>query len=117
MQVIFILCQIRDATTKQAIVNAFGSICEDIAGGLNADNWKTYDSMFNIMWNAVLFAEVYTPLYPPEHVLCHNWYLIFPLVNKVIFFSPNLILLFAIAVAIKRHYLFLIQILIKYSFT
>ena len=80
-------------TTKQAIVNAIGSICEVIAGGLGADNWKTYDSTFNIMWNAILFAGVYTPLFPPECVLRHNWYLIFPLVETVSFFSPNVILL------------------------
>ena len=37
---ILILCQIVDVTTKQAVVNAIGSICEDNAGGLSADNWK-----------------------------------------------------------------------------
>ena len=33
---------------------------------------KTYDFMFNIMWNAILFAGVYTPLFPLEHVLHHT---------------------------------------------
>ena len=45
---ILILCRIGDATTKQAIVNAIGSVCEDIAGGLSSDNWKTYDSTFTL---------------------------------------------------------------------
>ena len=85
---ILILCRIGDVTTKQAIVNAIGSDREDIAGGLSADDRKTYDSTFNIMWNAVLFAGVYTPLFPPERVLCHDWYLIFPLVDTVSFFFP-----------------------------
>ena len=57
---------------KQAIIYVIGSICEDIAGGLSADNWKTCDSALNKLWNAVLFAGVYTPLFPPERILCHD---------------------------------------------
>ena len=57
------------------------------------------------MWNAVLFAGGYTPLFPPERALRHNWYLIFPLVDMVSFFSPNVILPFAIAAAVARQYL------------
>ena len=53
---ILILCQIGDLTTKQAIIIAVGSICKDIAGGLSAENWKTYDSTFNIMWKAAPFT-------------------------------------------------------------
>ena len=83
---ILILCRIRDATTKQAIVNAIGSVWEDIAGDLSADNWETYGSTFIIVWNAILFAGVYTPLFPPERALHQDWYLIFPLVNTVSFF-------------------------------
>ena len=57
------------------------------------------------MWNAVLFTGVYTPLFPPERVLCHNWYLMFPYVDMVSFFSPNFILPFAIAFVVARQYL------------
>ena len=60
------VCQIMDSTTKQATVNTNGSVCEEILGGLSINNWKTYDSALNIMWNAVLFAGVYTPFSPPE---------------------------------------------------
>ena len=88
-----ILCWIGDATTKQAIVNAISFVHEDIAGGLSADNWKTYESTFNIMWNAVLFFGVYTTLFPPERVLNHNFTLIFPLVDTGSYFSPDLFFL------------------------
>ena len=91
-------------TTKQAIVNAIGSVREDIAGGLSADDRKTYDSTFNIMWNAVLFVGVYTPLFPPERVLRHNLYLIFPLVDMDSFFFPEIKHPFAIAAAVARNY-------------
>ena len=93
MMGILIHCRIGDLTTKQAIVNFIGSVCNYIAGGLSADDRKTYDSTFNIMWNAVLFAGVYNPLFPPERVLRHNWYLIFPLVDMVSFFPLMLFFL------------------------
>ena len=98
------------------ILSCFETIWEDLGGSMKPQLRSVYDSVSNVMWNAVVFAGIYTQFYAPERVLHHDWLMSFPMVGSFSCYNKSQLFPLLVAAKITCHYTKLIQTLKQSTF-
>ena len=73
-----------------------------MSGQLTTPELRIFDSGNNILWNAIIFAGMYSLKMVPDRALFHNWMLAMPFATNYSAYNANVLYPFVIAIGILR---------------